>query len=268
MTREEFLARGETVSRKAQVLDGLHGYFQNHAPRLHRTAELFNLFSGKLGSVLEIGPFYGYLPFVLRPNSSSYTVLEGDDPVVRPLEPLYRVHDIKLEYVDFAQLFGPDPSAPHRLSLPDAAFDTVLCWETMEHFNFNPVKFVRELHRVVKPGGRICVTVPNRASFQSLAGLLLGKGEQFAIDTYYQFENHEMNGRKVFYGFHWREYSPSELGQLFAKGGFQVNACGSFTAFQNASNLGVARRIARGVVKTAANVFPRFGTHAFVTATK
>src|SRR6185295_10763942 len=111
-----------------------------------------------LGNVLEVGPFFGYLPFLLRPASSAYTVLEGDDPVVRPLERLYQERAITLSYVDFCELFGPDRSAAHRLSFPDASFDTILCWETMEHFNFNPVKFIRELHRVLKPGGRVCIT--------------------------------------------------------------------------------------------------------------
>ena len=128
--------------------------------RLHRTCELFGLFSNHLGNVLEIGPFFGYTPFLLRKQSSAYTVLEGNDPVVRPLESIYRQQDITLNYVDFFELFGPTRSAPHQLPLADATYDTILCWETMEHFNFNPVKFVRELHRVLKPGG-VFVIVPN-----------------------------------------------------------------------------------------------------------
>src|SRR5260370_38375815 len=149
MTKERFMADGEALSRKAQVIDGLHAYFWVAASRLYRSCELFGLFAGDLGNVLEAGPFYGYTPFFLRPRSSSYTVLEGDDPAVYPLVPLYEQSSIVFSYVDFFELFGPTHSATHTLPLPDSSYDTILCWETMEHFNFNPVKFVRELYRVL-----------------------------------------------------------------------------------------------------------------------
>ncbi len=219
-------------------------------------------------NVLEIGPFYGCTPFLLRPSSSSYTVLEGDDPVVRALEPLYREQAITLHYVDFFEMFGPTHSATHKLSLPDAHFDTILCWETMEHFNFNPVVFVRELHRVLKPGGRVCITVPNKASFQNVAGLLFGRGEKALIDYYYSFENYVSGGKKAFYGFHWREYTAPELSCLFSRAGFQIRTCGSFNAFQNRGRIGVGRRMLRTLLKVGTSVFPRHGTHVCLVATK
>jgi hypothetical protein len=125
MTLPQFMAGGEELGKKAGVLDGIHGYFRSHATRLHRTCELFGLFSERLGDVLEIGPFFGYTPLLLRPQSSSYTVLEGNDPVVRPLEPLYERHKIALTYVDFFEMFGPTRSAPHQLPLADSSCDFI-----------------------------------------------------------------------------------------------------------------------------------------------
>jgi SAM-dependent methyltransferase len=268
MTLQEFTAAGECAGAKAGVLDGLQSYFRCHAPRLHQTCERFGLFSDRLGDVLEIGPFYGYMPFVLRPRSSSYTVLEGDDPAVRPLEPLYREHAIALNYVDFFEMFGPTRSATHKLSLPDAHFDTILCCETMEHFNFNPVGFVRELHRVLKPGGRVCVTVPNKASFQNVAGLLSGRGEKALIESYYCFENSVAGGKKAFYGFHWREYSAPELSSLFSGAGFRIQSCGNFNAFQGRERIGAGRRMTRTLLKVGSSVFPRHSTHVYLIATR
>ena len=249
------------------MLDGLHGYFRTHATRLHRACELFDLFR-PLGDVLEIGPFYGYTPFILRPHSSSYAVLEGDDPAVHSLEPLYKEHSIALSYVDLFEMFGPIRSATHALSIPDSSYDTILCWETMEHLNFNPVKFVRELLRILKPGGRVCITVPNKASFQNVTALLLGRGEEKLIDTYYYFEDYESNGKKACFAFHWREYSPPELGRLFATAGFAIERCGSFTAFQGDGRVGVGRRFARFLSRTGTLLFPRYGTNAYLVATK
>ena len=269
MTKQQFLSWGEAISKRAQVMDGLHAYFRSSAPRLYECLRLFDLCAGGLGDVLDIGPFYGYIPFHLRQQASSYTVLEGDDPAVYPLLPVYQEHSIACSCVDLFEMFGPIHTATHALPFPNSSFDTILCWETMEHFNFNPVKFVRELHRVLKPGGKVCITVPNRASFQNLVSLLLGRGEQQAIDGYYHYENYESNGKKAFYGFHWREYSPPELSALFAGTGFKVKQCGSFAVFQDhEGKTGILRRIARTLSRVGSRLLPRYGTNVYLIAEK
>lgn len=51
---------------------------------------------------------------------------------------------------------GDIQAIPH----PDATFDTVISCETIEHVP-EPQKAVRELARVLKPGGRLFLTTPN-----------------------------------------------------------------------------------------------------------
>ena len=46
--------------------------------------------------------------------------------------------------------------AVERLPLADASFDLVLCIQVLEHVD-DPARAVRELHRVVRPGGRVLV---------------------------------------------------------------------------------------------------------------
>ena len=267
-TPKELLALGEQISAAGGV-KGLHkSYFVAHLPRMAESIRRFGLLAKPLGDVLEIGPFYGYVPFFLRPNSTSYTVLEGDDPAVYPLLPLYKDRDIRCTCVDLFELFGPIHAATHAMRLPDASFDTILCWETMEHFNFNPVKFVRDLHRLLKPGGRVCITVPNHASFQNLVSLVFGRGEREKIEYFYKFENYESNGKKAFYGFHWREYTPPELRHLFADAGFRVTTCQSFTAFQDHGNTSFSRRMARAASRWGTALLPRFGTNVLLVAEK
>lgn len=267
MTKKDFTAKAREFSTQAKA-EKFDGYFQLHAPRLFHCCKLFELFSRPLGNVLEIGPFYGYIPLLLRKNASSYLVLEGPDPAVYPLGDVYQKEGINLSYVDFFDVFGPTQSAPHRLEIPDSHFDTILCWETMEHFNFNPVKFVRELHRVLKPGGQVCVTVPNKASLQTVTALFSGRGEEAMIDSYFKFENYESNGKKAFYGFHWREYSIPELRKLFLEAGFKVRTCGSFVTFQQHATVGIARKLSRILISAIARIAPRFGTHVYLVAKK
>jgi len=59
-----------------------------------------------------------------------------------------------------------------RIPLPDSTADVVLSVETIEHVE-NPRGFVRELTRIVKPGGWVILTTPNQLSFLSLLTLLV-----------------------------------------------------------------------------------------------
>ena len=51
--------------------------------------------------------------------------------------------------------------AGEHLPFPDASFDLVLSHEVLEHVQ-NDVQAVREIVRVLKPGGRLVLFVPNR----------------------------------------------------------------------------------------------------------
>lgn len=63
--------------------------------------------------------------------------------------------------------------------LPEACADVVAAVEVIEHLE-NPRAFVRELVRLVKPGGLVVVTTPNQQSLLSLLTLLL-KGRHAAF---------------------------------------------------------------------------------------
>lgn len=205
---------------------------------------------------------------MLQKGASSYSVLEGDDPAVYPLKPIYEESSVDLSFVDFFELFGPTHTASHRLAVPDCSYDTILCWETMEHFNFNPVKFVRELHRVLKPSGRVCITVPNRGSFQAIYTLLFGRNEEALVNSYFTYEDYESNGKKAFYGFHWREYTTREMAALFRQGGFEVRVCKTISVFQDHGHLSISRRLARVLSQLGTTILNRFGTTVFLDATR
>ncbi|SEG46756.1 Methyltransferase domain-containing protein [Thermomonospora echinospora] len=48
-----------------------------------------------------------------------------------------------------------------ELDYPDASFDLVTAIEVMEHVAELP-RTLAEIHRVLRPGGRLCITTPNR----------------------------------------------------------------------------------------------------------
>lgn len=51
-------------------------------------------------------------------------------------------------------------------------FDVVVSLEVIEHLE-NPRKFIREVHRITKPGGLILISTPNNESITSLLSLVL-----------------------------------------------------------------------------------------------
>src|ERR1039458_2756029 len=232
MSRQEFADAGLAISREANVMDKMHAYFVQHAERLYKTSRRFHLLDRKLGDVLEIGPFYGYLPFLLQPNASSYTILEGDDTVAYALKPLYEKRGIAAHYVDLFEMFG------------------------------------RQLHRVLKPGGKVYIQVPNRVSLQNLVIMLFGREEHRSIDYYYDWEDYVSNGKKAFYGFHWREYSPGELEHLFAKAGFQIRSCKTFVSFQILGRASLARSMARFATRMVGTLIPRYAGDVDLVAEK
>ncbi len=62
----------------------------------------------------------------------------------------------------YAQLVQADLNRP--LPLSDSCADLVVSVETIEHLE-NPRAFVRELARIVRPGGRVVLTTPNQLSW-------------------------------------------------------------------------------------------------------
>ena len=70
------------------------------------------------------------------------------------------------------------------IPVPDQSADVAISIETIEHLE-NPRAFVREMVRIVKPGGWIVVTTPNQRSLVSLGALLLkGHFSAFGAGNY------------------------------------------------------------------------------------
>ena len=81
------------------------------------------------------------------------------------------------------EFHGADLDAP-RLPLPDASVDTAAAVEVIEHLE-NPRAFVRELARIVRPGGWVVISTPNQLSALSLLTLIVkGRFSAFQDQAY------------------------------------------------------------------------------------
>lgn len=97
-----------------------------------------------------------------------------------------------------------------RFPYPDAAFDGVLFCELLEHMTNDPVAALREIHRVLKPGGWLVLTTPNINRYENIIRLARGWN---IVDQYSGYGP---------YGRHNREYSLNEVESLLQTQGFDI----------------------------------------------
>lgn len=90
-------------------------------------------------ALLDVG--CGTKPYRSLFKVTTYTGLEMDTPLARQ-------RGIADAYYD-----------GNAFPFPDGSFDSVLCNQVLEHV-FNPDFFLREIVRVLKPGGRLLLTAP------------------------------------------------------------------------------------------------------------
>jgi SAM-dependent methyltransferase len=82
----------------------------------------------------------------------------------------FEVHGFE---ISAAATTGADPRASIRIGnelaevgYPAASFDEVIVWHVLEHLS-DPRRTLEEIHRILKPGGRLIVAVPNYSSLQA-----------------------------------------------------------------------------------------------------
>lgn len=96
------------------------------------------------------------------------------------------------------------------IPVADGSFDAVIFTEVLEHIaTRNPVQILRELKRVLRPGGLMIFSTPNVCNISNIYALL--HGHNIFWD------------KEIFYGSldrHNREFTPSEVKKCFEEAGF------------------------------------------------
>jgi SAM-dependent methyltransferase len=142
------------------------GSNQGYAPNLRRwmSEELRDLSNSS--PVLEVGCGDGSFTADLANQFSNVTAI--DISAGQIAENAARLPGIKFKQHDVSETFP----------FPDASFDVIWCSEVLEHL-FEPSFALREMHRILKPNGRLLVTVPYHGRFKNILIALFNWDDHF-----------------------------------------------------------------------------------------
>lgn len=100
------------------------------------------------GNLLEIGCGFGRGLETLKDNCSNYTAIDKNDKLIAWLSDKYK---------NFTFIFQ---NIPPFTGLEDNTYDFVVSFQVIEHIKDDDL-FIKEIHRVLKPGGKALITTPN-----------------------------------------------------------------------------------------------------------
>ncbi len=115
---------------------------QRHMIAYHQASDLIS------GHMLEVGCGEGYGMKLLAPKAKKYLAIDKYNTPI----------DTNLP--DFSKITFQQMTVPPFVGIQDNTFDFVVSFQVIEHIEDDEF-FVRELFRVLKPGGKLILTTPN-----------------------------------------------------------------------------------------------------------
>jgi len=173
--------------------------------------------------ILDIGCGDGFLLIKL---ASKFKELYGMDVASSRLreaeakvKELYPFEASKFKFVE--------GNADNPLPFPNNFFDAITCIAVMEHV-YDIFSLVKEMHRVLKPGGYVVAEIPNIAYLKHRISLLLGKLP--TTSSPYNWEDIGWDGGHIHY------FTQKKLCWLFESQGFRIeqkSGSGFLAKFRN-----------------------------------
>ena len=188
---------------RGRLPDWEAGYLDYHRRRYQDTLRLLPPGEGR--RLLDVGSFPGHLSALARARNWEVVglnnAIEGGGAWTEFLERCdaqgITIRDCEVEQAPFP--------------LPTASVDAVLFCELFEHLHLNPFHTLKEIFRVLRPGGLLILTTPNLRRVETLSRLWHGWGAQPPVSRPF----HELLP-SLLYHRHNREYTADELAYYLA----------------------------------------------------
>ena len=224
-------SEGGSAPPSTYLLRHRHEYVRTVADILHHRPP-----QGDPVKVMELGAFFGTVCLAL--SSLGYDVTACDIPeYIEMPEQIarYARHGVKTKGVRLQDF---------RMPFEDESFDVVIMCEVLEHLNFNPLPLLKEINRILKPGGIFYLSLPNYANIRNRMKVL--KGGAPGIDPGFFYEQLRPGGQMIVYG-HWREYTGPEVRALLEPLGFRIERQYYFGLSELQKGGGLKKMLARAI---------------------
>ena len=171
-------------------------YILDHAPS-----------GGTAPRVLDVGAQFGALA-VYAVTLGLHAAAVDYGPSAKTFQKVAADHGVDYKQCDIGA---------ESLPFSDNEFDFVTYTDVMEHHSFSPKRVLREIHRVLAPGGQVILVTPNHASLYNRLKLLFGGSVNDDFDYFF-----DQCAEERIYGGHHREYTRAELKAALRRTEFRV----------------------------------------------
>src|SRR5262245_6246354 len=192
------------ITREVQAFSRGHlpawetSYLEYHRHRYQDTLRLLPPGEGR--RLLDVGSFPGHLSALAQARGWEIVGLNN-------------AIEGRGAWADFLERCGERKITIHRCEvewepfpLPTASVDAVLFCELFEHLHLNPFHTLKEIFRVLRPGGLLILTTPNLRRVETLSRLWHGWGPQPPVRrTFHELLPSPLYHRPT------REYTAEEL---------------------------------------------------------
>lgn len=176
--------------------------FNDHQTRYKKDLELINRYF-KGGKILDIGANPFHLTFCLKQLGFEVT---GVDINPYLFKSFLDKHNLVIKKTNIET---------EELPFKTNTFDFIIFNEVFEHLRINPIFTLKEINRVLKPGGILLLTTPNLYAIHKIFMFNLGKSFNNAYDEFNKLNIYGYMG-------HIREYSTSEIRKFLQNTNFKI----------------------------------------------
>lgn len=168
--------------------------------------------------ILDVGGYPGTLIkslrlFLREKGRIDGTGLAAPDEFIEELA-TYQAHYYRCNLDPLIGSYKPEEPLPFKVEREDSSYDVVFATEIIEH-TLDPLYMLREINRLLRPGGLLILTTPNQLTLSNRLRALLGRSIYHPLKQSIMYVQADWRP-------HIREYTQSEMVQMTHDVGLEI----------------------------------------------